>query len=71
MTDNGIKTLHDSIHTCAESIMEKIKAVKNVKPEMTLDEIYKIADIIKDVSEIEKNLAKTHYLYSEHSEQKF
>ena len=71
MTDNEMKTLHDHIHACAESIIEKVKAVKNVKPEMTLDEIFKLADIVKDVSEIEKNLAKTHYLYSEHSEQKF
>lgn len=52
-------------------VLSKVEAFQAKNSEITLDELFKIADIIKDMSEVRKNLAKEHYLLSEHSDKKF
>ena len=34
-------------------------------------ELYQLADIMKDMSEVEKNLAKAHALYCENTEETY
>jgi hypothetical protein len=52
-------------------ITEKLTEIGKAKSGWTLDEMGKVSDIIKDVSETHKNLAKAHHLYAEHSEERY
>lgn len=38
---------------------------------VTMMELYQLADIMKDMSEVEKNLAKAHALYCENTEETY
>lgn len=61
----------DRLVACHDIVLSKVEAFQAKNSEITLDELFKIADIIKDMSEVRKNLAKEHYLLSEHSDKKF
>ena len=64
-------SMSDRLVACHDNVLNKIEAFQSKNSEITLDELFKIADIIKDMSEVRKNLAKEHYLLSEHSDKKF
>lgn len=61
----------DRLVACHDIVLSKIESFQSKTSEVTLDELFKVADIIKDLSETRKNLAKEHYLLSEHSDKKF
>jgi hypothetical protein len=63
--------LHDRICTSIEMVIEKSEKIGREKKEWTLDEVYKISDVVKDMSEALKDLAKAHYYLSEHSAERF
>lgn len=64
-------SMSDRLVTCHDNVISKVETFQSKNSEITLDELFKIADIIKDMSEVRKNLAKEHYLLSEHSDKKF
>lgn len=64
-------SMSDRLVACHDVVLSKIETFQSKNSEITLDELFKIADIIKDMSEVRKNLAKEHYLLSEHSDKKF
>lgn len=52
-------------------LVDKLELVGRNKSEWTMSEMGCVADIMKDISETYKNIAKTHYLYSEHSDERY
>lgn len=60
------KEMQKSIKSHYERIDKKMRE----KPEITWDEAMDFADIVKDLTEAEKNLAKAHYYYCEHSDER-
>lgn len=66
-----MKVLKDRICSGIEMILEKSEKIGREKKEWTLDEVWKASDIVKDMAEALKDLAKVHYILSEHSEEKY
>ena len=54
----------EKIHHKAKTLMERLE--KACAEPMGWPEMMDAADIIKDMSEVEKNMAKVHYYESEH-----
>jgi hypothetical protein len=54
----------EKIHHHSISLMERLE--KACSEPMGWQEMMDAADIIKDMSEVEKNMAKVHYYESEH-----
>ena len=53
----------DAIHPEGKMLMERLKKV--VSEPIGLAEMMDVADILKDLSYVEKNIAKAHYYESE------
>lgn len=66
-----MKAIKDRICASIEMILEKAEKIGREKKEWSLDEVYKASDIVKDMADSLKDLAKVHYILSEHSEEKF
>lgn len=66
-----MKELKDRVCQGIEMILEKSEKIGREKKEWTIDELSKASDIVKDMAESLKDLAKMHYLLSEHSEEKY
>lgn len=67
MTNSEIMKIHDSIHTGALMLLEKMEKGARSKDVMPLCEMGQLADMLKDLAKAEKNLAKAHYYMSERS----
>jgi hypothetical protein len=52
-------------------VLEKSEKIGREKREWSLEEVGEMSDIVKDMSEALKDIAKTHYYLSEHSIEKF
>ena len=55
-TEETIEHLKD----CSSFILEKSKRMKDTESEWTVNDLFTFTDIVKDVSEIHKNICKIH-----------
>lgn len=62
--DNNIL---DHIKECSDFILEKATKMKENTSEWTVNDLYTFTDIIKDVSEIHKNICKI-YKYKSYAQ---
>lgn len=66
--EERIKLFND-FHSGVRMFMDKIEKISREKQTWTLNELGEVADIMKDLAKTEKNIAKTHMIYSTHSEE--
>lgn len=66
MTADEMMKMKERIFRGLDMVMEKAEKIGKEKPEYTLDELYKMTDIVKDSAEAFKDLAKAHKIFSEH-----
>lgn len=71
MTNAEKMKMHDDFHSGVRMMLEKMEKMGREKPGWSLCEMGQLADIMKDLSMVEKNLAKAHYYSMEHSEETF
>lgn len=71
MTDNEIAEMKERIYDGLDMIMEKAEKIGKSKSEYSIDELYKMADILKDTAKSFKDLAKAHKIFSEHSIERY
>lgn len=46
------------IHTGIEMVLEKVEKISREKKEWSIDEVFKVSDIVKDMAEALKDLSK-------------
>lgn len=71
MTTEEREKLHTTLHNYVRVVIDKLELIIREKQTMTLKELGCFIDIVKDIAETEKQIVKTNYLLSEHSEEKF
>ena len=71
MTSEEIKEMKHRIYNGLDMISEKAEKIGKEKPDWSLDELGKIADIEKDISKAFKDLIKVHVMLSEYSIEKY
>lgn len=71
MTSEERKNLYDRFHSGVKMFMDKIEKISREKESWALSEMYQVADIMKDMAETEKAIAKAHCIYSEHTEEMY
>lgn len=71
MTTEERKMLYDRFHSGALMMTERLERICKEKATWTFSEMSYVADIMKDMSEVEKNIAKAHMYYCEHTEETF
>lgn len=71
MTTEERKMLYDRFHSGVRMFLDKIEKISREKDTWTLSEMSYVADIMKDMSEVEKNIAKAYMYYCEHTEETF
>lgn len=69
MTAEERRILYDKMHSGVRMFADKIEKISREKDNWSMAEMYQMADILKDMAETEKCLAKAHYMYSEHPEE--
>jgi hypothetical protein len=50
----------EHLKECSSFILEKAKRMKDTESEWTVNDLFTFTDIVKDVSEIHKNICKIH-----------
>lgn len=66
MTADEIKKMKERIYDGLDMVMEKSEKIGREKVDgYTIDELYKMADIVKDCAKTLKDLAKAHKIFSE------
>lgn len=55
----------DELYSSSEILLDKINSIYKSKSTWTIDELGKITDMVKDISECYKNLAKVHKIIAE------
>lgn len=71
MTHEEIHEIEEQYHTTTKGIMNKVTEICKTKKSWSLVELGEITDIVKDLSEIHKNIAKVYHLISEKSLETF
>lgn len=71
MTNEDKSKIMSALVSGMSMLVDKLETVGRSKSEWTMGEMGCLADIMKDISETYKNIAKTHYLYSEHSDERY
>lgn len=71
MTHEEIQEIKDHYSLTTKGIMNKVTDICKTKKSWTLVELGEIADIIKDLSEVHKNIAKVYHYMSEKSHETF
>lgn len=66
-----MKQLKDRVCSGIEMILEKSEKIGREKKDWTIDEVYKMSDIVKDMAESLKDLSKMHYYLSEHADERY
>lgn len=66
-----MRQLKDRVCSSIAMILEKTEKVGREKKEWTIDELYKVSDITKDMAESLKDLSKMHYYLSEHADERY
>ena len=69
MTNEEKMKLFNDFHSGVRMFMDKIEKISREKQTWTLNELGEVADIMKDLAKTEKNIAKTHMIYSTYSEE--
>ena len=59
-----MKQLKDRVCAGIEMVLDKSEKIGREKKDWTIDELYKMTDIVKDLS-------KMHYYLSEHSDERY
>lgn len=67
MTSEEIKDIKCRLYKGMDMILEKTEQISRSEDKWSLEEVMYMSDITKDMSEVLKNMAKTHYYMSEHS----
>lgn len=70
MTEAEVNDCKERIHKGMKMVMDKAEKIGK-EEEFSMEEVGMMADIVKDMSESLKNLAKTHHLLAEHSIKKY
>ncbi len=68
MTTEERMKLYNDFHSGVRMMMDKIEKIVKEEGKWSIDEMGKLADMMKDLAMTEKAIAKAHYCYSEHSE---
>ena len=68
MTTEERMKLYGDFHSGVRMMMDKLEKIARADVAMTLSEMGELADIVKDLSCVEKNIAKAHHCYSEKSD---
>jgi hypothetical protein len=68
MTTEERMKLYNDFHSGVRMMMDKIEKIVKEESKWSIDEMGKLADMMKDLAMTEKAIAKAHYCYSEHSE---
>lgn len=63
--------IYEAVMTGAEMLVEKLSTISKSKEKWTMEEMGCAADILKDVSESYKNVAKAEMIFSSHSPEKY
>lgn len=71
MTNEERKNLYERLHSGVRIMTDKVEKISREKDSWSIMELYQLADIMKDMSEVEKNLAKAHALYCENTEETY
>lgn len=71
MTSEERMKLYDDFHSGVRMMMDKLEKIARSGEAMTLGEMGELADMMKDMSYVEKNIAKAHYCYSEKSDKTY
>ena len=71
MTSEERMKLYNDFHSGVRMMMDAIERAAKSEDKWSLDDMGKMADIIKDLAVTEKSIAKAHYCYSEHSDKKY
>ena len=71
MTQEDMNKYKERICEGLEMYLEKLEKVGKEKREWSLHELGMVSDIVKDMAEAYKDLAKAHYYLSEHSVEKY
>ena len=67
MTNEEINDIKCRLHKGMDMILDKAEQIARSEEKWSLEEVMYMSDITKDMSEVLKNIAKTHYYLSEHS----
>lgn len=67
MTNEDIEICKDKIHKGMQMVLEKAEHIGKTETMWSIEELGMMSDVTKDMSEVLKNIAKTHYYLSEHS----
>ena len=68
MTSEERMKLYNDFHSGVRMMMDRIEKIAKSEDKWSLDEMGKLADMMKDLALTEKSIAKAHYCYSEHSD---
>ena len=68
MTSEERMKLYDDFHSGTRMMMDRLEKIARDGGAMTLSELGELADMMKDLSCVEKNIAKAHHCYSEKSD---
>ena len=71
MTSEERMKLYDDFHSGVRMMMDKVEKIAKSESDWSLDEMGKLADIMKDLAMTEKGIAKAHHCYSEHSDKRY
>lgn len=66
-----MKQLKDRVCSSIAMVLDKAEKIGREKKEWTIDELYKVSDITKDMAEALKDLSKMHYYLSEHADERY
>lgn len=65
MTHEEKMELHNKMHTGSKMILERVENVCRTQSNFTWTELMYMADILKDLAEMEASLAKAHHYAKE------
>lgn len=54
-----------------QMVVEHAQALGQSKDKWSAEELMMMSDLVKDMSEVHKNIAKAHHCYAEHSVEKY
>lgn len=66
-----MEELRKKICSGIDMVIEKSEKISREKKEWSLAELGEMSDIVKDLAESLKDIAKAHYYFSEHSMEKY
>ncbi len=67
ISNEDIEKCKDKIHNGMRMVLEKAEHIGKTETMWSIEELGMMSDVTKDMSEVLKNIAKTHYYLSEHS----